>query len=422
VPADVNRPDRVLGPLTARQLGILGSAGLLLSGLYSLTRTWLPLPVFLIVAVPAGIAVTVLALGQRDGVPLDRLALAAIRQHFSPRHRVAAPDGVRPAPDWLTAQQPPTRPRGPARRPVSAGPASVSPGALELPATGVADTGARAGVVDLGGDGLAVIAACSTVNFSLRTPGEQEALVASFARYLHSLTAPVQILVRAERLDLAPQIAQLRARAGGLPHPALEAAALDHADYLAELTGDTDLLRRQVLLVLREPLRPTPALTASSMLRRRRRDVQPVDGRIREAAEQRLVRRLDEATELLSPAGIVVTPLDAAAATGVLAAACNPDTFLPPSAQLAAAGDVVTSTTTFTDLYGATPDTDGPDADAAEPPSARRREPQPRDPAPAAEDPATRSRPAASPASAARSGPWLSDEDDFDYDDEIESR
>ncbi|OXM43803.1 PrgI family protein, partial [Amycolatopsis alba DSM 44262] len=95
VPADVDRPDRVLGPLTARQLAILGVAGLLLYGLYSATSSFVPLPVFLIVAVPVGITATVLALGQRDGLPLDRLALAAIRQHLSPRHRVAAPEGVR---------------------------------------------------------------------------------------------------------------------------------------------------------------------------------------------------------------------------------------------------------------------------------------------------------------------------------------
>ncbi|MFI5589383.1 PrgI family mobile element protein [Amycolatopsis sp. NPDC051758] len=416
VPADVDRPDRVLGPLTARQLAILGVAGLLLAGLYSLTRAIVPLPLFLIVAVPVAIVVTVLALGQRDGLPLDQLFLAALRQRLAPRHRVAAPDGVRAAPAWLTDQDPARRTRRCGRRaPGSQGAERVSPAPLELPASGVADTGTRAGVIDLGADGLAVIAACSTVNFSLQTPGEQEALVASFARYLHSLTAPVQILIRADRLDLAPQIAQLRDRAGGLPHPALEAAACDHADYLADLSAHADLLRRQVLLVLREPLRTTP-VSASGMLQRHRRDAAPVDERVRHAAEARLVRRLDEATELLAAAGIAVTPLDAASATGVLAAACNPDTFLPPSAQLAAADDVVTSTATFTDLYGPDP--------AAEAP--RRRTPQPHaaPTSPATEAPSPRARPATPATSSARPGPWLSDEDDFDYDDddEIESR
>ncbi|TKG60962.1 PrgI family protein [Prauserella endophytica] len=432
VPADVDRPDRVLGPLTARQLAILGVAGLLLYGLYSLTRTVVPLPVFLIVAVPVGITVTVLALGQRDGLPLDKLALAAVRQHLAPRHRVAAPEGVRAAPAWLTAQQPDTRTRGRRGRQPAAGAEPVSPAPLELPASGVADTGAQAGVVDLGTDGLAVIAVCSTVNFSLRTPGEQEALVASFARYLHSLTAPVQILVRAERLDLAPQIAELRARAGGLPHPALEAAARDHADYLAELTAHADLLRRQVLLVLREPLRtgPAPAAASSVLPWRRRRDGEKtVDDGVRQAAEQRLVRRLGEAIELLTPAGIVATPLDAAAATGVLAAACNPDTFLPPSADLAGADEVVTATTTFTDLYGA----DEPDfatasrpvrparTPAAAPQSARRTPAARASRSAAAEPEPTRPGPSRSGLSPAV-GPWLAEDEDWDYDDEIESR
>jgi hypothetical protein len=299
----------------------------------------------------------------------------------------------------------------------------------------VADTGAQAGVVDLGTDGLAVIAVCSTVNFSLRTPGEQEALVASFARYLHSLTAPVQILVRAERLDLAPQIAELRARAGGLPHPALEAAARDHADYLAELTAHADLLRRQVLLVLREPLRTGPAPAASSVLpwRRHRSDAeQSVDEGVRQAAEQRLVRRLGEAIELLTPAGIVATPLDAAAATGVLAAACNPDTFLPPSAGLAGADEVVTATTTFTDLYGPDDPADdvlaaasGPVRPARPPaaaPSSPRRAQAARPSRPSARGPEPTRPEASLPGRAQAAGPWLPVNEDWDYDDEIESR
>ncbi len=336
IPADVDRPDRVLGPLTARQLTILGVTGLLLYALYGATRSFLPLPLFLLVAGPVGLAVTVVALGRRDGVPLDRLLVAAVRQRFTPRRQVSAPEGVGPVPAWLAAESEED---------------DVAPTPLELPARGV-DDGMNAGVVDLGDDGLAVIAACSTVNFSLRTPAEQEALVSSFARYLHSLTAPVQFLVRAERLDLAPQIDQLRDRAGGLPHPALEAAALDHADYLAQLGQHADLLRRQVLLVLREPTRSAVVDSVSSTWGHlRRRSAAPAaDGPARQAGEQRLARRLNEAVELLTAAGIVVTALDATTATGVLAAACNPDTFLPPSAALAGAGDIVTAAPAA-DLY-----------------------------------------------------------------------
>ncbi|MDX8031694.1 PrgI family protein [Lentzea sp. BCCO 10_0856] len=330
IPSDVDREDRVLGPLTARQLLIVSVTGIVLYATYTATRSFMPLAVFLVVAIPIGATAAFLALGQRDGVTLDRLALAALRQRMNPRHRVAAPEGILDVPEWL----------GDAATP--------SPAALRLPAEGVADTG----VIDLGKDGVAVVAVCSTVNFSLRTHTEQESLVASFGRYLHSLTAPVQVLVRTERLDLSGQIAELREQAGGLPHPALEQAAFEHAEYLDQLGRATELLRRQVLLILREPLftvGPTDGLggvsplTALMAKRKASKQARVVDDAKRRAAEARLARRLGEAAELLSPAGIVVTPLDAGQATGVLASACDPDSLIPPSVGLAGSDDVITT-------------------------------------------------------------------------------
>ncbi|MGW5722818.1 PrgI family protein [Amycolatopsis sp. NPDC003865] len=338
IPADVDREDRVIGPLTARQLLILTVTGIVLYGTYTVTRAFVPLAVFLVVAIPIGVTAAFLTLGQRDGISLDRLVLAALRQRMSPQHRVAAPEGVRPTPEWI----------GQAANTTSSSASAVSPAALRLPAEGITD----AGVIDLGKDGAAVVAVCSTINFGLRTPAEQEALVTSFGRYLHSLTAPVQVLVRAERLDLSGQIGELREQAGGLPHPALERAAREHAEYLDQLGRATDLLRRQVLLVLREPLRTsgpadglggTSPLAALSARRRVARQVASIDDATRRAAEARLVRRLGEAVELLSPSGIVVTPLDAGQATAVLAAACNPDSLIPPNSDLAGSDEVITT-------------------------------------------------------------------------------
>jgi hypothetical protein len=359
IPADVDMADKVIGPLTARQLAILAVTGLVLYAGWTTTRAVVPLPVFLAMAIPIGVSAAVIALGQRDGISMDRLLVAAIRQRMGPRHRVAAPEGVRPAPEWLTSQTAATSAsrttgRGKSAKAKSKAPVpeQISPSALRLPAEAVTDTG----VVDLGTDGLAVVAVASTVNFALRTPAEQESLVASFGRYLHSLTAPVQVLVRTERLDLSGQIAELRTHAGGLPHPALEAAAVEHADYLVQLGEQTDLLRRQVLLILREPMGaagptdglggPGPLAVLSSLTRGKRRanaETAQASAGARRAAESRLVRRLSEAIELLAPAGIVVTPLDAGQATAVLASACNPDTLLPPSAALAGADEVITT-------------------------------------------------------------------------------
>ncbi|WP_263247271.1 PrgI family protein [Saccharopolyspora rosea] len=327
IPADVDREDRILAGFTARQVAVMAVTGLVLYGGWQATRAVIPVIAYVAVAVPIGVAVTALVVVRRDGVTLDRLLVAAVRQRLQPRRRVAAGQQPAEVPEWLSG--------------VAHGHEAVAAGGLDLPARGVAE----AGIVDLGDDGVALVAACSTVNFALRTAAEQEALTAAFGRYLHSLGASVQILVRAQRLDLSGQIAELRERAAGLPHPALESAALDHADYLAQLGAQADLLRRQILLVVREPVRPT----GQDSLTRRRRfgrprsgGDQPPDG-ARKAAASRLLRRMSEATELLGPAGIAVTPLDAAQATAVLSTATNPDSPLPPSADMAGAGDVITT-------------------------------------------------------------------------------
>ncbi|MFF4257921.1 PrgI family protein [Streptomyces sp. NPDC001663] len=337
IPSDVDREDTVLANLTARQLLILTVTGIVLYGLWSLTRLTVPIAVFLIVALPLAATAALLALGRRDGLSLDRLALAAVRQHLAPSYRITAPEGLPQPPAWIQARVVGHEPGQP-RTPSSAAP--------QLPAKEVTETG----LVDLGADGLAVLAVCGTVNFALRTPAEQEALISGFGSYLHSLTAPLQILVRAERLDLSAQIAQLRECADQLPHPGLETAAREHAEHLQQLAHEANLLQRQVLLVLREPLRSVSPADSSSPFSgltsraSRPRDFAPSEG-LRRSVETRLVRRLAEASELLGPAGIAVTPLDSARATAVLATACNPDSLVPPSPALATAHDVITGTT-----------------------------------------------------------------------------
>jgi hypothetical protein len=276
IPADMDRPDRILAGLTGRQLAILAVAGVAVWVGYSAIHRVVPLPLFGALTAPILVGALFLALGRRDGLGLDRFLAAAIRQARSPRRLVPAPEGVLPAPTW-------------------AGNGGRPPAALSLPHRDVGD----AGTVDLGPDGAAVICQASAVAFALRTPTEQQALAVAFGRYLNSLAAPIQILVRSEPVDLTAAVAHLREAAGGLPHPALEGAALAHARFLADLAEHQDLLTREVLLVLRDPAGgPDPAT--------------------------RLRHRVEEATRGLAAAGVTVTALDAPAAVDCLRSAIDP--------------------------------------------------------------------------------------------------
>lgn len=274
IPADVDREDRLVAGLTARQLALLAIVGLLLAASWSTTRTVVPLPVFLIAAAPVASIGIVLAVGRRDGLSADRLAAAFVRHAMSNRRLVPAPDGV------------PELPPG--------APHTRLPAPLDLPVT---DVGAD-GLVDLGGAGAALVCRASSLNFGLRTEAEQRALVTAFGRWLNSLTKPVQVVVRAERVDVAAAVGVLREDAASLPSVGLEEAALDHASFLGELAARRDVLRRLVLLVFRDS---TPN------------------------AGEELGRQAAEAAASLAGAGITVAPLCEAEARAALASAMGVD-------------------------------------------------------------------------------------------------
>ncbi|MFG2585603.1 PrgI family protein [Streptomyces malaysiensis] len=128
IPADVDREDTVLANLTARQLLILTVAGIMLHGTWTAVRDVVPLAVFALLAIPIAVATVVLALGRRDGISLDRLALAAIRQHMSPAIGSPPPKAsTRPRPGWPPATRKTSTPRRTSLRPRWSSPPKASP-------------------------------------------------------------------------------------------------------------------------------------------------------------------------------------------------------------------------------------------------------------------------------------------------------
>jgi hypothetical protein len=292
IPADLDRPDPILVGLSARQLGVLAGAGLVAWLLATLADQLAGAGAGMVAAAPVVLVGLGLAVGWRDGLSLDRLAVAAIQWWRQPRRRVVAPDGIPAAPAWAG---PPPPKVGPLTGPVH----DLEPG----------------GFLDLAGEGWALVCAATPVNLRLRTPAEQQQLLASFARLLHALAGPLQLLVSNHPADLTPQARRLRAGAAGLPHPGLEQAALAHAGWLDGLTGSQRLRRRQLLILFHLPA-GTPQAAAA------------------------LARQATQAGGLLAAAGITLTPLDHDQAARVLAAATNPD-CPPRPGGLAPAGAVI---------------------------------------------------------------------------------
>ncbi|WP_433754719.1 PrgI family mobile element protein [Nocardia sp. CA-135398] len=337
IPADVERSDRLLGPFTARQLAILATAALLLYSAWIATRAVIAPLVFLAPAAPIAAVVTVAILTRRDGLPADLLLVAAIRHRLRSRHLVTESEGaVLAAPRWITDRATRARPRPPV-------PTALSPEELRLPQSVTSSSSGGVGVIDLGADGLAVVAVAGTLNLALRTPAEQDSLVGQLAGWLHTLRQPVQILIRSARLDLSTHLAGLHTAALEMS-PDLAAAAHDHAAHLSELAAGEHLTRRQVLLIWRESLdNPAAATSPGRWLLGRGRARRGLSAGARRAAESRLLRRMTEAADTLAPLGVTITALDDLQATAVLSACANPEGLVSAAADAAAREAIITA-------------------------------------------------------------------------------
>ncbi|MCI4066194.1 PrgI family protein [Micromonospora sp. R77] len=276
MPADVDAPDKVLYGLTFRQLAILAVAALGFYGGWRVLHHVVPAPVLVGVAVVAGGLVFGVAVGRRDGLPLDLWLLAAVRHTQAPS-TLSTTDTTAKIPEWV--QKPKAK--------------VTLPAPLTLPADAIDDSG-EIRLRDL----RAAMVAVTTVNLALRTPDEQAALVDGFGRWLNSLSTPTQIVVSAQPVDLHSHARTLAAAAAVLPHPALAGAAADHARFLEELAHRRDPLRRQVLIV-------TQAAAGERTGRAAR-------------------RRADDTARALGGLGVAARVLDGAAVTAAIAAAADP--------------------------------------------------------------------------------------------------
>jgi hypothetical protein len=226
VPADIDAPDSIAWGLTFRQLAIIGAVAGGSWLLYTTAGALLPPLVWVVAAIPVAGVTIVVALGRRDGLPLDVWL----------RHGLA----LRRVP----AVQAPGHP-GTGRQLVDTDVPIVVPAPLRGPATVIAGDG----TLTVDGAPRCVIA-CGTTNVALRTGREQQALLDGFGQWLNALTGAAQIVIAAQRHDLSPYAQTVLDRAARLPGETLQAAAGDYAGFLLELDATRDPLRRHVLAVV----------------------------------------------------------------------------------------------------------------------------------------------------------------------------
>ncbi len=108
----------------------------------------------------------------------------------------------------------------------------------------------RDGVVILKTGEFRAVLMCSTVNFDLKSPDEQEAILLQYQNFLNSLDFPIQIFIQSRKLDIRPYIAALEERIKQQTNDLLKIQTREYADFIKTVTEQTNVMKKYFFVVV----------------------------------------------------------------------------------------------------------------------------------------------------------------------------
>lgn len=108
----------------------------------------------------------------------------------------------------------------------------------------------RDGVVILKDGGMRGILMASSVNFSLKSADERQAILLQFQDFLNSLDFVVQILVQSRRLDIRPYIALLEERYKKQTNDLMKIQIEQYIQFIRSFTESTSIMTKNFFIIV----------------------------------------------------------------------------------------------------------------------------------------------------------------------------
>lgn len=137
----------------------------------------------------------------------------------------------------------------------------------------------------LKGGGLRAVLAVGSMNFSLKSDDEQQAIIVSYQQFLNTLAFPLQIVVRSTKLNVDGYVKDLEERAGKQENPLLKEQTLDYARFIERLVDVSDIMQKRFFVVV--PVDP-PGIKNVSFMSKLFGWLSPSDTREKALARKRL--------------------------------------------------------------------------------------------------------------------------------------
>lgn len=108
----------------------------------------------------------------------------------------------------------------------------------------------RDGVLVLKNGEMRAVLLASSVNLSLKSSDEQQAIILQFQSFLNSLEFPIQISVQSRRLDIRPYLIMLEERMREQLEPLLKIQTREYIDFIRNFTENVSIMKKSFFVII----------------------------------------------------------------------------------------------------------------------------------------------------------------------------
>lgn len=97
---------------------------------------------------------------------------------------------------------------------------------------------------------LAAVVMVSSINFSLKSAEEQEAIIQSYINFLNSFNFPVQIVIQSRKLNIDPYLEKLKRIEKEQTNDLLRMQIVEYSGYIAELVKIGQIMTKKFYVII----------------------------------------------------------------------------------------------------------------------------------------------------------------------------
>lgn len=108
----------------------------------------------------------------------------------------------------------------------------------------------RDGVVILKNNSLDIVLLVSSINFALKSPDEQSAILLQFQNFLNSLDFTIQLFVQSRRLDIRPYLRTIEERLAAETNDLMKIQIREYIEFIKKFSETTEIMSKNFFVVI----------------------------------------------------------------------------------------------------------------------------------------------------------------------------